>query len=326
MRTALLAALAFYLSQSAHAADGAKKTVVPTADAAGFSVGSPDKACRLNVRVLAQADGRAFLTKKTISGTTTAIAQDTFLLHRIRPIFAGAVGNLCEFPLVPEFAGGDATTSSPVIQDALISAKLSPAFTLKTGRFTTPIVLEPGSNRALVESPFVNPLAPNRDLGVEALGALGASVDCRFGIDNAQRNNTAGFVREGDNDKTVAGRCTVSPFKGGFSFVEPARPGPRFQRRPRQRRRGPCAAKSRHPCPASAAHLRYIHGRRPPLAEPQSLLWSRQFRRRLHLGKTDAPPRRGALRRRPHRVACPCRLRVDQRRFHGARRRPARGF
>ena len=255
LRTALLAAIALHLSQSAYAADGAelsalrdqvrtleqqlkilarqielkdeaaadaaKKTGVSTADAAGFSVGSADKAYRLNFRVLAQADGRAFLNKKTIPGTTTAIAQDTFLLRRIRPVFAGTVGSVYEFALVPEFAGGDATTSSPVIQDAWLSAKLSSAFTLKAGKFTTPIVLEPGSNRAFIESPFVNTLAPNRDLGLEALGALGSSVDYRLGVYNGQRNNTAGFVRDGDNDKTVAGRLTVSPFKGGFSFVEP---------------------------------------------------------------------------------------------------------
>ena len=255
LRAALLAAVAVTLSQSAHAADGselsslrdqvraleqqlkilarqieikdeaaadsARKTAISTADAAGFSAGSPDKSFRLNFRVLGQADGRAFLSKKTIPGTTTAIAQDTFLLRRIRPIFAGTVGNLYEFAIVPEFAGGDATTSSPVIQDAWLSAKLSPAFALKAGKFTTPIVLEPGSNRAFIESPFVNTLAPNRDLGVEALGALNDYVDYRLGAYNGQRNNTAGFVRDGDNDKVVAGRLTVSPFRGRFSFFEP---------------------------------------------------------------------------------------------------------
>ena len=201
--------------------ESAKKTAISTADAAGFSAGSPDKSFRLNFRVLAQADGRAFLNQKTIPGTTTAIAQDTFLLRRIRPIFAGTVGNIYEFAIVPEFAGGDATTSSPVIQDAWISAKLSSALTLKAGKFTTPIVLEPGSNRAFIESPFVNTLAPNRDLGVEAFGALGGFVDYRLGVYNGQRNNTAGFVRDGDNDKTIAGRLTVSPFRGGFGFFEP---------------------------------------------------------------------------------------------------------
>ncbi|MCX6953822.1 MAG: porin [Verrucomicrobia bacterium] len=203
------------------ATEAAKKTAIPTAEAAGFSLGSPDKAFRLNLRVLAQADGRAFLNKKTIPGTTTAVAQDTFLLRRIRPIVAGTVGNIYEFAIVPEFAGGDATASSPVIQDAWVSGKLSPALTLKAGKFTTPIVLEPGANRAFIESPFVNTLAPNRDLGVEALGALGGYVDYRLGVYNGQRNNTAGFVRDGDNDKVVAGRLTVTPFKGGFSFFEP---------------------------------------------------------------------------------------------------------
>ena len=202
-------------------AEAAKKTAAPMADAAGFSLGSPDKAFRLNLRVLAQADARAFLNRKNIPGTSTAIAQDTFLLRRIRPIFAGTVGGIYEFAVVPDFAGGDATTSSPVIQDTWVSARLSSALTIKAGKFTTPIVLEPGSNRHFIESPFVNTLAPNRDLGLEALGALNGFVDYRLGVYNGERNNTAGFARDGDNDKTVAGRLTVSPLKGGFGFLEP---------------------------------------------------------------------------------------------------------
>ncbi len=203
------------------ATEAAKKAGVTTADAAGFSLGSSDKAYKFNLRALAQADGRVFTNRSAIPGTTTAVSQNTFLLRRIRPIFAGTVGNIYEFAIVPEFAGGDATTSSPVIQDAWLSAKLSPALALKAGKFTTPIVLEPGSNRAFIESPFVNTLAPNRDLGVELLGALGSSVDYRLGVYNGQRNNTAGFVRDGDNDKTVAGRLTFAPFKGSDGFLEP---------------------------------------------------------------------------------------------------------
>ncbi len=203
------------------ATEAAKTAAVPTADAAGFSLGSPDKAFRLNFKLLAQADARFFLNHKAIPGTSTAIAQDTFLLRRIRPIIAGTVGDIYEFNVTPEFATGDATTSAPVLQDAWLSGKLGSALTIKAGKFTTPIVLEPGASRHFIESPFVNVLAPNRDLGIEALGALGSAVDYRLGVYNGQRNNTSGFARDADDDKTVAGRLTVSPFKSVEGFLQP---------------------------------------------------------------------------------------------------------
>jgi phosphate-selective porin OprO and OprP len=203
------------------ATEAAKKTAMPTAEAAGFALGSPDKAFRLNFRLIAQADARFFFNQKTIPGTGTTIAQDTFLLRRIRPIIGGTVGGIYEFNIMPEFATGDAATSSPVLHEAWLSAKLSPAVTIKAGKFTTPVILEPGTSRHFLETPFLHNLAPNRDLGIEALGALGSAATYRLGVYNGQRNNTSGFARDVDNDKIVAGRLTVSPLKSTEGFLQP---------------------------------------------------------------------------------------------------------
>jgi phosphate-selective porin OprO/OprP len=203
------------------ATEAAKKTTVVNADASGFSLGSADKAYRLNFRFLGQVDARVFTNRATIPGTTTAISQNTFLFRRLRPALAGTLGEIYEFAIVPEFAVGDATTSSALLQDMWLSAKIHPALTIKAGKFTSPVVLEPGTSRHFIELPFVNVLAPNRDLGVEFLGALGGALDYRVGVYNGARNNTANFARDADNDKTVAGRLTVSPFKGSDSFFAP---------------------------------------------------------------------------------------------------------
>lgn len=62
-----------------------------TADASGFSISSADKGYRLALKALVQVDHRLFLNEKTIPGTSTPIAQNTFLLRRIRPILAGTL-------------------------------------------------------------------------------------------------------------------------------------------------------------------------------------------------------------------------------------------
>lgn len=192
------------------AADAKKQTVVSASDK-GFTITSPDKAFNLKFGVLAQLDARYFLDDDGVAN------RDSFFLRRIRTPLSGTVGGIYDFTITPELgANAIASTSSTVgLIDAWFSAKLDPAFGLKVGRFISPVALEPGANRHFIESPFVNTLLPNRDIGVEAFGSFSEDlVSYRLGVFNGTRNNTQAFSSdEADGDKTVAGRLTVAPLK-----------------------------------------------------------------------------------------------------------------
>lgn len=176
------------------------------ASASGFSVSSADNAYALQFRFIGQADGRFFFNDdKADSG-------DTFYLRRVRPSLSGTVGKNFEFLFTPEFAGGDAGSSSVSLLDLWGAIKLNPAFNIKIGKYTVPVVVEPGSNRHFNESPFTNSLAPNRDIGVEFYGSPNAFLDYRIGVFNGSRNDTSSTNGDANNHKSVVGRLTVKPF------------------------------------------------------------------------------------------------------------------
>ncbi|MFT3831483.1 MAG: porin [Opitutaceae bacterium] len=191
------------------ASEAAKKQPVITAGAGGFALASPDKAFELKLRAIAQADARFYLADDGTAG------NNQFLLRRARAILTGTLGRNFEFALVPEFAGIDASSKASTfsVVDAWIAAKVQPALNLKFGKFASPVALEPGADRLFVESPFVNTLLPNRDLGVELYGTLADGlVEYRAGIYNGVRNNVSSVGGDLNDNKTFAGRLTVTPF------------------------------------------------------------------------------------------------------------------
>jgi phosphate-selective porin OprO/OprP len=197
------------LQQDAAVATAKKQTVVSASDK-GFTIASAEKDFSIKLGALAQFDSRFFFDDGVPN-------RDGFFLRRIRTPLSGTVGGIYDFTITPELgANAIASTSTTVgLIDAWFAARLSPEFGLKAGRFVSPVALEPGSNRHFIESPFVNTLLPNRDIGVEAFGTVaGGFVDYRAGVFNGTRNNTQSFsTDEADGDKTVAGRLTVAPFK-----------------------------------------------------------------------------------------------------------------
>lgn len=194
----------------------ARAATTPAAAAGGFSLTSGDKAFVLQFRLLSQLDYRQFFNDdKTVNG-------DTFTLRRVRPSISGAVGKNVEFQFTPEFAGGDATSSTVSLLDVWGAVKLHPAFNIKAGKYTLPVVVETGSNRHFNESPFTNFLAQNRDLGVEFYGSPNAYLDYRLGVFNGVRNEASGNSNtDFDNRKTIAGRLTVKPLAGTDGFFKP---------------------------------------------------------------------------------------------------------
>jgi len=194
----------------ADAAADAKKLPVITAGDKGFAITSADKAYSLKLGALVQFDSRLFFDDGVAN-------RNGFFLRRIRTPFSGTIGKIYDFNITPELgANALASTSSTVgLIDAWFSARLLPELNFKAGRFTSPIGLEPGANRHFIESPFVNTLLPNRDIGFEAFGTVAAGyVDYRVGVYNGTRDNTQAFsTDEADGDKKIAGRLTFAPLK-----------------------------------------------------------------------------------------------------------------
>mgnify|MGYP001164623503 CR=1 FL=1 len=191
------------------AAASAPKAPTPVAGAGGFGITSADKKFDLKLRALAQFDGRFFLDDG-------APNRNGFLLRRVRTIFSGTVGGIYDFNITPELGGGTNNSTSVGLWDAFIAARFNPSFNLRFGKFPSAVGLEPGANRHFIESPFVNTLLPNRDLGVEAFGKVGI-VDYRLGVVKGTANNTANFGGASsdyaDGDFTVAGRLSITPFQ-----------------------------------------------------------------------------------------------------------------
>jgi len=197
------------LKDEAAVAAAKKQTVVAASDK-GFTITSPEKDFSIKLGALAQFDSRFFLDDGVAN-------RDGFFLRRIRTPLSGTVGGIYDFNITPELgANAIASTSSTVgLIDAWFAARFTPGFNLKAGRFVSPVALEPGANRHFIESPFVNTLLPNRDIGIEAFGNVaGGYLDYRAGVFNGTRNNTQAFsTDEADGDKTLAGRLTLTPFK-----------------------------------------------------------------------------------------------------------------
>lgn len=185
----------------------AKTSPTSTAGTSGFGLTSADKSYELKFKLLAQGDARLFIGDE-LPGNSG------FLLRRVRPSLQGTVANIWDFSVVPEYAGGNATTSTTSLIDAWVAARFSPKFNVKVGKFASAVGLEPGSNRHFIESPFVNTLLPNRDLGIEISGNFAEGIiGYQLSLSNGARNNTTSLASDADDGKTLGGRFTVNPLK-----------------------------------------------------------------------------------------------------------------
>lgn len=178
-------------------------------DGKGFVVSSPDKAFSIKLGALVQTDARVYIDGKQTS------SKDGFLMRRVRTPISGTVFKTFSFNITPELSGNDKDGSNTKLFDAWVQASLTPEFNLKFGKFKTPVSLEGPDNRHFIESSFTNQLLPNRDIGIEASGAIADGwVAYRIGVFNGAVNNDwSGVTLNTDSHLTLAGRLTVSPFK-----------------------------------------------------------------------------------------------------------------
>ena len=92
-----------------------KKNPPVTAGPDGFSIQSETGDYRLQVRGYAQLDGRFF------EGDDQGVSLNTFVLRRVRPIFAGTVAQHFDFYIMPDFGVGTTVT-----QDAYLDVRYTP--------------------------------------------------------------------------------------------------------------------------------------------------------------------------------------------------------
>ena len=184
----------------------AKEAAVVTVNDKGASLKSANGDYEIKLRGLVQGDARFYLDG------VPAGTNDTFLLRTARPTLEGSLGKLVAFRLTPEFAGDSAS-----IVDAYVDLRFNPAYTLRVGKFTSPVGLERlQSSAALseIERALPSELAPNRDIGVQLQGELANSgVSYAIGVFNGAVDGRDAATTNPDNDFEYAGRLFFEPFK-----------------------------------------------------------------------------------------------------------------
>jgi phosphate-selective porin OprO/OprP len=183
-----------------------------SAGADGFTFQSAGGDYRLQLRGYVQFDGRFF------PGDEGALAIDTFLLRRVRPIFSGTVARYFDFQIMPDFGGG-----TTVLQDAYLDVRYSPKARVRIGKFKGPVGLErlqSATALAFVERAYPTALVPNRDVGVMVHGELaGGVIAYAAGVFDGAPDG--GSVDLDLNDgKDVGGRVFLSPWKRGKGFLK----------------------------------------------------------------------------------------------------------
>jgi phosphate-selective porin OprO/OprP len=172
----------------------------------GFAFESATGDFRLQVGLLLHADGRFALEDADNA------FQNAFIVRRARPYLRGRLGRLIEFYVNPDFAGG-----TLVVHDAYVDTVFSRAFRLRVGKAKTPFGferLQPASNMLFLERAFPTALAPNRDVGIQALGELyGGTLGYLAGITNGVPDG-ASTDSETNDSKDVSGRLILRPFAG----------------------------------------------------------------------------------------------------------------
>ena len=175
-----------------------------TAGSEGFAFESGSGDFRLQLGVLAHADGRFALDD------TNEQFTDTFVGRRLRPYLRGRLTRNFEFYVNPDFAA-----STLVVQDAYIDTILSPSLRLRFGKAKTPFGFErlhPASNMLFLERAFPTALAPNRDIGIQVLGDLtGGVIGYMAGVMNGVADGGSADTDSNDG-KDLSGRLIVRPF------------------------------------------------------------------------------------------------------------------
>lgn len=169
----------------------------------GFVLQSADGDNRLQFNFLLQVEGR-FAADDPQNNVV-----DTFALRRLRPILQGHVAKFFDFYFNPDFAGGVVN-----IRDAYVDTRFSPAFRIRVGKGKEPFGLErlhSAPHLTFVERALPTAVAPDRDIGILALGDLmGGVVSYAGGVVNGVADGAPADLDTNDG-KDAVGRVVVRP-------------------------------------------------------------------------------------------------------------------
>lgn len=205
--------------QSVEAVTEHFRTVLPVAPGVrpGLVLTSPSSPFQLRFGGLVQVDYRDFFNQPSPPPQS---GVDTFLLRRIRPIFEGGYDDF-GFKIMPDFGNGSnstpTTAPTPQIFDAWIYANLNPALNLKIGKMKAPLGLEElqeDVNLTFPERAFPSNLIPNRDIGLQASGAVfNRTVNYAAGVFDGAVDGTNVGTGDFNNGKDVNFRLFAQPWK-----------------------------------------------------------------------------------------------------------------
>lgn len=189
-------------------ADTLQSTARISAGENGLVVASTDGQDVVHVGAQLQLDSREFL------GDGGGVLNNSFLLRRARPTIDGTIDKIYSFTFLPEFGG----TSPVAIFDVYGGIALSDELQFRLGKFKSPIGLEQLQQDAWTsfsERSLVTNLVPNRDVGLQAGGALAGGwinyqVALLNGVPDAANTSNADF----DNDKDLDARVFLTPGNG----------------------------------------------------------------------------------------------------------------
>jgi phosphate-selective porin OprO/OprP len=193
--------------------------VVATAAPSGYSLQTADGSSSIRFHANLAVDGRYYS-----SGAPSS--ADTFLLRQVRPYIDGTIDKIYDYRLVP-----DCANRKTIILAAYADARFQPWFVVQAGKFKGPVGLERWQfspyNR-FIELGLTSDLVPNRDLGVQIAGDVGAGVfSYAFGAFGAFDGVTDGASTDAslnpdvDNDSghlDWEGRAFTRPFAHSDNF------------------------------------------------------------------------------------------------------------
>jgi len=199
----------------------ATKTVLPIAPGArpGVVLTSPDSPFQLRFGAVVQVDYREFFDEPSPPPQS---GVDTFVLRRIRPIFEGGYDDF-GFLIMTDYGNSTNTTPStaptPQLYDAWIYWTPATEFNARVGKMKAPLGLEElqeDVNLAFPERAFPSQLIPNREIGLQASGALfNRTLSYGAGVFNGAVDNNGANDGTGDfnNAKDVDARLFTQPWK-----------------------------------------------------------------------------------------------------------------
>src|SRR5579872_3391339 len=184
-----------------------------TLGADGLIVRSANSNFVMDAHGYVQADGRFYFHDREL-------ANDTFLLRRVRPIVEGTVFDKFDYRLMLDFGSGNVASSTAgnnaVLDDAYVNARLWNQFQIQVGKYKSPVGLERLESTAdlrFIETSFATQLTPNYDLGAQIHNNYFATpVGYALGIFNGATDAGSDDQDVADEGKDVVGRLFAQPF------------------------------------------------------------------------------------------------------------------